>query len=103
MNADRDIEKTYSLTEFVAELRRLADALEAGETFTVEIEGEEVSVPADVVFSVEHEREDGREELEFQLVWDTGDDEDDDEDEDGEDDEEDDAEADDEEEEDEDA
>jgi len=83
MKADRDVEKTYSLPEFIAELRRLADALESGEPFTIEVDGEEIAVPENAVISVEHEREDGREELEFQLSWDAGeDDESDDEDDD---------------------
>lgn len=73
MKADRDIEKTYALPEFIAELRRLADALESGESFTLDIEGEEISIPVDAVVSIEHEREDGREELEFQLSWDVED------------------------------
>ena len=32
---DRDVEKIYSTSEFVAKLRRLADALEAGERFEI--------------------------------------------------------------------
>jgi hypothetical protein len=42
---DRDVEKIYSTSEFVAKLRRLADSLEAGERFVIE------------------------EEIEFQLKW----------------------------------
>jgi len=34
---DRDVEKVYSTSEFVAELRRLADALEAGERFEIQV------------------------------------------------------------------
>jgi hypothetical protein len=30
---DRDVEKVYSTSEFVAKLRRLADALETGKRF----------------------------------------------------------------------
>ncbi|MGB3832737.1 MAG: amphi-Trp domain-containing protein [Mesorhizobium sp.] len=81
MTADRDVEKSFSLPEFVAELRRLADALEAGEGFEIEIDGEQVVVPLRATVSVEHEREDGHEEIEFQLSWapDEDDDENDDE------------------------
>lgn len=81
MKTDRDAEKTYALSEFVAELRRLADALESGETFTIDIDGEEISLPGNAVMSVEHERQDGAEEIEFQLKWgvDSEDDEDDEE------------------------
>ena len=84
MTADRDVEKTYSLPEFIAELRRLADTLESGEAFTLDIDGEEVSVPAGAVASIEHEREDGREEIEFQLSWDSGDEDDEEEEDDDE-------------------
>lgn len=65
----RDIEKTYPLPGFVAKLRRLADALEAGRRFTIEVAGERLRVPAGAHCNIEHEREGGREELEFQLKW----------------------------------
>jgi hypothetical protein len=34
---DTDVEKVYSTSEFVAKLRRLADALEAGERFEIQV------------------------------------------------------------------
>jgi len=81
MKDDRDVEKRCSLSEFVTELRRLADALEAGEPFEIEIEGELVQVPLSALASIEHEREDGSEEIEFQLSWGSTEDEEEDEDE----------------------
>jgi amphi-Trp domain-containing protein len=66
---DRDIEKGYTARQFAEKLRRLADDLETGERFEIQIAGERVRVPADAVFTVEHERGDGQEEIEFQLVW----------------------------------
>lgn len=82
MNADRDTDVSHDISTFAAELRRLADALEAGEAFTIDIGGEAVSIPADVSLSVSYESEDGEGELEFQLSWFTeGEDEDEDEDE----------------------
>ena len=66
---DKDIEKYYTTGEFVAKLRRLADALEKGERFNIQIAGERIYVPADARFNVEHERESGREEIEFQIRW----------------------------------
>jgi amphi-Trp domain-containing protein len=66
---DRDIEKVYSTSEFVAKLRRLADALEAGERFEIQVAGERIYVPARAEFNVEHEREGDEEEIEFQLKW----------------------------------
>lgn len=65
----RDIEKVYSTSEFVAKLRRLADALESGSKFEIQIAGERIYVPARAEFSVEHERGDNFEEIEFQLKW----------------------------------
>lgn len=66
---DRDIEKVYSTSEFVAKLRRLADALQAGAKFEIQIAGERVYVPARADFSVEHERSGDSEEIEFQIRW----------------------------------
>ncbi len=67
--ADRDIEKSYSTSEFVAKLRRLADALEQGEKFEIQIAGERIYVPVRAKYNIEHEREEGREEIEFQIFW----------------------------------
>lgn len=65
----RDVEKGYSNEQFVAKLRRLADAIEQGERFEIMVAGERVYVPARAEFSVEHERADDAEELEFQVTW----------------------------------
>jgi len=66
---ERDIEKDYPVTEFVSKLRRLADALESGERFEIQIAGERVYIPARAQFNIEHEREGGEEEVEFQIKW----------------------------------
>ena len=66
---DRDIEKVYSASEFVAKLRRLADALETGKKFEIQVAGERIYVPARSEFNIEHEREGNGEEIEFQLKW----------------------------------
>ncbi|MEL7196616.1 MAG: amphi-Trp domain-containing protein, partial [Bacteroidota bacterium] len=42
---ERDIEKSYSSSEFVAKLRRLADAIENDERFEIQIAGERIYVP----------------------------------------------------------
>jgi amphi-Trp domain-containing protein len=68
-DSDRDLERTYTRAQFVAKLRRLADSIEAGRAFTIQVAGERLRVPADAVFNVEHERADGESELEFQLRW----------------------------------
>lgn len=66
---DRDLERTYSRAQFVAKLRRLADALEAGAPFDIQVANERLRIPVDVAFNVEHERSGGAQELEFQLRW----------------------------------
>ena len=66
----RDIERFYSTAEVVAKLRRLADALETETPFRIQIANERIRVPARARFSIEHERGDGEEEIEFQLRWD---------------------------------
>jgi amphi-Trp domain-containing protein len=65
----RDIEKAYSTGEFVAKLRRLADALEKGEKFEIQIAGVRAYVPVRAVFNIEHEREGKEGEIEFQVKW----------------------------------
>lgn len=66
---DRDVEKGYSREEFVAKLRRLADAIENDQRFQIQIAGERIHVPARAVFTVEHERSTDEEEIEFQVKW----------------------------------
>lgn len=65
----RDVERIYSTPEVVAKLRRLADALETGQPFRIQVAGERIHVPARAEFSIEHERGSDEEEVEFQLKW----------------------------------
>lgn len=65
----RDVEKAYPTDQFIEKLRRLADALESGERFRIQVAGERVSIPSDAVINIEHERGNGEEEIEFQLKW----------------------------------
>ena len=53
----------------MAKLRRLADALEADKSFRIQIGGVRIRVPERAQFSIEHERDDDEEEIEFQLKW----------------------------------
>ena len=61
--------KRPTLPDFIAKLRRLADALEQGERFELQIAGERVSVPVRAICNIEHEREGDAEEIEFQIKW----------------------------------
>jgi amphi-Trp domain-containing protein len=65
----RDIEKAYPRKLFIAKLRRLADCLEQGKRFRIQIDDEKISVPLDAIINIEHEREGKNEEIEFQLKW----------------------------------
>ena len=65
----RDIEKNYSVKQFVKKLRRLADCIEQGQRFQIQVAGERIFIPATVVINIEHERDDSSEEVEFQLKW----------------------------------
>jgi amphi-Trp domain-containing protein len=65
----RDIERTYSRRQFVEKLRRLADAIEEGKPFTIQVAGERLHIPSAATFNIEHEREGKENELEFQLLW----------------------------------
>jgi len=69
MKSRRDVEKDYPLPQFVAKLRRLADSLENGDRFEIEIAGERVSVPVRASDNIEHERATDEEEIEFQIKW----------------------------------
>jgi amphi-Trp domain-containing protein len=67
--SDRDLERGYPTSEFIAKLRRLADCLENGEQFEIQIAGERVYVPVRATYNIEHEREGKIEEIEFQIKW----------------------------------
>ena len=69
MKKDIDVEKTYPVQDFVSKLRRLADCLEQGEQFEIMIAGERIYVPVRALYNIEHEREKGAEEIEFQIKW----------------------------------
>ncbi|SHK18162.1 amphi-Trp domain-containing protein [Desulfatibacillum alkenivorans DSM 16219] len=66
---ERDVVKEYSVKQTVEKLRRLADCLESGKPFRIQIAGERINVPAGAVFNIEHEREGNSEEVEFQFKW----------------------------------
>ena len=65
----RDVEKTYPRVAFIAKLRRLADALERDDRFSIQVAGERIVVPRDAAVSIEHEREGGVDQIEFQIAW----------------------------------
>ena len=68
----RDIQKNYPVKQFVKKLRRLADCIEQGQKFQIQVAGERISIPAAAIINIEHERDDSSEEVEFQLKWPLG-------------------------------
>jgi amphi-Trp domain-containing protein len=69
MGSDKDVEKSYSNKEVVAKLRRLADALEEGKTFEIQIAGERIYIPPYASVEFEYAREGDEEEVEIELSW----------------------------------
>ncbi|MCK5084152.1 MAG: amphi-Trp domain-containing protein [Candidatus Pacebacteria bacterium] len=65
----RDIEKTYTKSEFIKKLRRFADALETNRKFSIQIANEKISVSKNALINIEHERGKKEEEIEFQIRW----------------------------------
>jgi len=68
----RDIEQDYPPRQFAIKLRRLADCIEQGKPFRIQVAGERISVPLTAVINIEHERGTTEEELEFQMKWPIG-------------------------------
>ena len=67
--SERDVEKEVDKARFVETLRRLADALERGEPFRIQVENKRFVVPATATLQIEHEIEDDAEELALELTW----------------------------------
>lgn len=67
--AERDVEKNVPKDRFIETLRRLADALEKGEAFRIQVANERLTIPKDAELSVEHEREGDTQEVELQFRW----------------------------------
>ena len=70
---ERDVERGCTTGQFVKALRRIADALEGGESFRIQVVNKRFTVQPDAELSIEHEADDGVEELELQLRWKTAD------------------------------
>ena len=68
--ADRDVEKAVPRARFVEMLRRLADALEGGEPYRIQVAQSRFTVPLrDAELGIEHEIEGDREELALEVRW----------------------------------
>ncbi len=68
-SGDRDVTKAKTENSMVSLLRRVADSLEAGKSFHIQVKNEKLVVPEDAKVSVEHEKKGNEHELELQFKW----------------------------------
>mmetsp|Transcript_31958 Transcript_31958/g.46694 ORF Transcript_31958/g.46694 Transcript_31958/m.46694 type:complete len:123 (+) Transcript_31958:17-385(+) len=69
---NRDVEVPKSEKRMSALLRRIADSIDAGKGWRITVQGVTLKVPENAECSVEHEREDGFENIELQFKWPIG-------------------------------
>jgi amphi-Trp domain-containing protein len=69
MKRKDEVEKGYSTKDVVDKLRRLADALEKGESLRIQIKGKRISIPPSATVEFEYEQKGNREEVEIELKW----------------------------------
>lgn len=67
--AERDVEKNVTKDRFVETLRRLADSIEKGEPFRIQVENKRITIPGSAELVIEHEVEGDSEELSLELQW----------------------------------
>jgi amphi-Trp domain-containing protein len=66
---EKDVEKEYSPKDVAAKLRRLADALENGTPFEIQIDGERIYIPANATIEFEYQRDGNESEMEIEITW----------------------------------
>ncbi len=66
---EEEVEKSYANRDSAAKLRRLAEALEEGKAFEIQIAGRRVYVPAHASVEFEYSSEGDEEEVEIELKW----------------------------------
>jgi amphi-Trp domain-containing protein len=64
-----EVEKSYTNRENAAKLRRLADALENGKAFEIQIAGNRIYVPASAEIEFEYERDGDEQQIEIEINW----------------------------------
>lgn len=69
MAADRDVTRHYSDRRHIEQLERLVACMKDGSAFEIQVDNERIRAPAHALFSIDHERGGGIEELEFQFRW----------------------------------
>lgn len=69
MKKTREVEKSYRNSDVAKKLRRLADALEGGTPFLIQISGKRVRIPAHAKVEFEYEKQGNSEEVEIEVSW----------------------------------
>ena len=64
-----EVEKGYSNKATAGKLRRLAEALERGEAFEIQVANTRIYVPADAAIDFEFEQNGDEKELEIEIKW----------------------------------
>ena len=64
-----EVEKGYSGKATAEKLRRLAEAIEQGKAFEIQVKGQRIYVPADAEIDFEYERTENIHELEVEIKW----------------------------------
>lgn len=64
-----EVEKGYSNKQTAEKLRRLAESLEQGKAFEIQVDGQRIYVPADAEIDFEYEHEGDEKELEIEIKW----------------------------------
>jgi len=69
MADEEEVEKSYANKDVAAKLRRLADALEEGKAFEIQVAGRRIYVPPYARVEFEYESAGDEEELEIEIKW----------------------------------
>jgi len=64
-----EVEKGYSNKQTAEKLRRLAESIEQGKAFEIQVKGQRIYVPADAEIDFEYERTENIHELEVEIKW----------------------------------
>jgi amphi-Trp domain-containing protein len=66
---ETEVEKGYSNKQTAEKLRRLAEAIEQGNAFEIQVSGQRIYVPADAEIAFEYEKIEDLHELEVEIKW----------------------------------
>ena len=64
-----EVEKGYSNKATAEKMRRLAESLEQGEAFEIQVDNQRIYVPADAEIGFEFEQNGDEKELEIEIKW----------------------------------